>query len=73
MNWLQIDKMIIGLLQAGNDPENVKNDLKKQFKWTQTQAESAVDPIAARMPVLQKEHKPAPKERAPRKKLKESK
>jgi hypothetical protein len=72
MNWLQIDKMIIDLLQAGNDPEVVMNDMKKQFKWTQAQAESAVKPLVSRMPVLQKEHKPAPKKRKPRKKLKES-
>jgi hypothetical protein len=72
MNWLQIDKMIIGLLKAGNDPEKVIEDMKKQFKWTQSQAECAVNPIATRMSVLQKEHKPAPKKRKPRKKLKES-
>lgn len=73
MNWLQIDKMITDLLQAGNDPDAVMEDMKKQFKWTQTQAESAVKPLVSRTPVLQKEHKPTPKKRKPRKKLNESK
>jgi len=57
MNWIEIDKMIRDLLQAGNEPESVMADMKKQFNWTQSQAEHAVKPLIARTPVLQKKHK----------------
>ena len=58
MNWLQIDKMITGLIEAGNDPDAIRKDMMAQFKWTESQAESAVNPLVARTPVLQKGNKP---------------
>ena len=54
MNWLEIDRLIRGLIQAGNSPENIKADLRKQFSWTESQAEHAVNPLVKRTPVLQK-------------------
>lgn len=71
MNWIEIDKMIVQLLSSGNPKDKVKADLKKMFKWNDVQADSAVDPIAKRMPepVLQESNKPKSKPRKPRKKL----
>lgn len=57
MNWIQIDRMITGLIQAGNDPKDIIKDMKSQFKWTQSQAEHAVLPLVKRTPVLQKSNK----------------
>ena len=57
MNWLEIDRLIVSLIQSGNSPENIKADLRKQFSWTESQAEHAVNPLIKRTPVLQKKHK----------------
>ena len=64
MNWIQIDKMITGLIQAGNDPQDIIRDMKSQFKWTQSQAEHAVMPLVSRTPVLQKK-RTKPKNKKP--------
>lgn len=69
MNWLQIDKMITGLIEAGNDPQDIVSDMMKHFKWTKSQSESAVMPLVARTPVLQKSRKaPKPKKKLDKKK-----
>lgn len=49
--------MITGLIQAGNDPQDIIRDVKSQFKWNQSQAEHAVMPLVKRTPVLQKSNK----------------
>lgn len=51
MNWIEIDKMIVSLIQAGNDHEQIHKDMMKQFKWSRSQAEAAIKPLIARTPM----------------------
>lgn len=43
--------MIMNLIRAGNDHEQIHKDMMKQFKWTRSQAEAAIKPLIARTPV----------------------
>ena len=61
MNWIEIDKMIVGLIQAGNDHEQIHKDMMKQFKWSRSQAEAAIKPLIARTPVPKTETPPKKK------------
>jgi|TARA_R110000782_G_scaffold214488_2_gene302299 predicted transcriptional regulator len=64
MNFLEIDRMIISLIQAGNPPENIIADLMVKFNWNLRQAETAIMPLVATTPVLHKnDTKPAPKKK----------
>jgi len=48
MNWIQIDKIILNLLDAHTDREKLYADVKKQFKWNDSQTKIAVDPLIER-------------------------
>ena len=48
MNWIQIDKIILNLLNAHKDKENLYADVKKQFKWNDSQTKVAVEPLITR-------------------------
>lgn len=48
MNWIQIDKIILNLLGAHTDREKLYADVKKQFKWNDSQTKVAVDPLIER-------------------------
>ena len=52
MNWLEIDKMLIGMLERHDDIEDVYAESEKQFKWNRSQAKSAIDPLVERHPLL---------------------
>ena len=48
MNWIQIDKIILNLLDAHTDRKKLYADVKKQFKWNDSQTKVAVDPLIER-------------------------
>ena len=50
MNWLQIDKHIIGLIKISKSREALYKEVKKMFSWTDSQTEAAVGPLLRRMP-----------------------
>lgn len=53
--------MIVGLIQAGNDHEQIHKDMMKQFKWSRSQAEAAIKPLIARTPMPTKVEEPKKK------------
>lgn len=48
MNWIQIDKMLIGIIERNDTTEEIYQEAEKQFKWTRGQSKSAIDPLLKR-------------------------
>ena len=48
MNWIEIDKWLVGLMQAAKDDEQLYRDAMKKFSWSQSQAEAAIKPLQKR-------------------------
>ena len=48
MNWIEIDKILYGILSRHTDIKEVYAEAQKQFKWDLKQAKDAIDPLAKR-------------------------
>ena len=48
MNWIEIDKWLVGLMQATKDDEQLYKDAMKKFSWSRSQAEAAIKPLQNR-------------------------
>ena len=48
MNWLEIDKMLYGIIERHDAVEDMLKEAKTQFKWNDSQAEAAVKPLLKR-------------------------
>ena len=48
MNWIEIDKWLVTLMQASNDDEQLYKDAMKKFSWSRSQAEAAIQPLQKR-------------------------
>lgn len=48
MNWIEIDKILYGILSRHTDIKDVYAEAQKQFKWDLNQAKDAIDPLAKR-------------------------
>lgn len=48
MNWIEIDKILYGMLSRHTDIKEVYAEAQKQFKWDLKQAKDAIDPLAKR-------------------------
>ena len=48
MNWLEIDKMLYGIIARHDAVEDMLKEAKTQFKWNDRQAETAVLPLLKR-------------------------
>ena len=48
MNWIEIDKMLYGIIARHDAVEDMLKEAKTQFKWTDSQAESALKPLLKR-------------------------
>lgn len=48
MNWIEIDKMLYGIIARHNAVEDMLKEAKTQFKWTDSQAEAALKPLLKR-------------------------
>ena len=61
MNWIEIDAILYGIIQRHESSEDIIEEARKQFKWTQSQAEAAVKPLLKRhtelKPVVEKPKK----------------
>ena len=53
MNWIEIDAILYGIIQRHESLEDIIQEARKQFKWTQSQAEAAVKPLLKRHSLLQ--------------------
>jgi len=45
MNWMEIDKILHSMISIYSDKELLYSDVKKKFKWTDSQVEAAVGPL----------------------------
>ena len=54
MNWIEIDRWLVGLMQASKDDEQLYRDAMKKFSWSQSQAEAAIKPLQKRYTFLVK-------------------
>jgi hypothetical protein len=52
MNWIEIDRILYGIIARHDAVEDMLAEAKKQFKWTQDQAEAAVLPLLKRHNIL---------------------
>ena len=48
MNWLEIDKILYGIINRHDAVEDMYKEAKIQFKWNQSQAEAAIKPLLKR-------------------------
>lgn len=48
MNWIEIDKVLYGILSRHTSIQDVYAEAQKQFKWDLGQAQAAIDPLAKR-------------------------
>jgi hypothetical protein len=48
MNWIEIDKILHGMLARHTDIQSVYAEAQKLFKWNSSQARAAIDPLAKR-------------------------
>jgi len=66
LNWLQIDRQILGLMRLTDDKDKLYEDVKNVFKWNDSQVEAAVKPLIERWDwhSMHKEEKPVKKKRA---------
>jgi len=53
MNWIEIDKILYSIIERQDTEQSVIEEARKQFKWTQSQAEVAVKPLLKRHSLLQ--------------------
>lgn len=48
MNWIEIDKMLLGIIERNDTVEAAYKEAEKQFKWNRSQSSSAIDPLLKR-------------------------
>jgi hypothetical protein len=48
MNWIEIDRILYGILARHTDIKDVYAEAQKQFKWNLKQTKDAVDPLVKR-------------------------
>ena len=48
MNWLEIDKMLWGIIARHDAVEDMLKEAKTQFKWNDSQANAALLPLLKR-------------------------
>ena len=48
MNWLEIDRILYGIINRHDAVEDMYKEAKIQFKWNQSQAETAIKPLLKR-------------------------
>ena len=52
MNWIEIDRILYNIIGRHDTVEDMLTEARKQFKWTQDQAEAAVLPLLKRNTLL---------------------
>jgi hypothetical protein len=48
VNWLDIDKILYGIIARHDAVEDMLKEAKTQFKWTDSQAQAALKPLLKR-------------------------
>jgi len=48
MNWIEIDKILLNIINRHEAVEAVYEEAEKQFKWNRVQSKSAIDPLLKR-------------------------
>jgi len=48
MNWIEIDKILRGIISRHDSVEDMLKEAKTQFKWNDRQAETALLPLLKR-------------------------
>jgi len=49
MNWIEIDKILYGMLERHDALDDIYIEAEKQFKWSRSQAMVAIDPLIKRL------------------------
>jgi len=48
MNWIEIDKILYGIIARHDALEDMLVEAEKQFKWNRSQSEAAIKPLLNR-------------------------
>jgi len=48
VNWIEIDRMLYGIIARHDAVEDMLKEAEKQFKWNRSQSEAAVLPLLER-------------------------
>jgi hypothetical protein len=59
LNWLEIDRILYGIIDRHDAVEDMYKEAKIQFKWNQSQAEAAIKPLLKRNTSTKNTKKPA--------------
>lgn len=68
MNWLEIDKMLYGIIARHDAVEDMLKEARTQFKWNDSQANAALLPLLNRNTIKKDIAKPAKSRSKPKKK-----
>lgn len=52
MNWIEIDKMLYGIIARHDAVEDMLKEAERQFKWNRSQSEAAIKPLLSRNTLL---------------------
>ncbi len=52
MNWIDIDKTLYRIIGRHDTVDDVYAEVQKTFKWDQSQAKAAIDPLLLRHSTL---------------------
>jgi hypothetical protein len=48
VNWLEIDAILYGIIARHDNVNDMLDEAQKQFKWTPSQADDAMQPLIKR-------------------------
>ena len=48
MNWIEIDAVLVSMMRAAKNDEQLYRDAMKKFNWSQSQAQAAIQPLFKR-------------------------
>ena len=48
MNWIEIDKILYGIIARHDAVDDMLLEAEKQFKWSRSQSETALKPLLKR-------------------------
>ena len=63
MNWIEIDRILYRIIARHNNVDSIYAEAQKTFKWDQSQARTAIDPLLKRHGTLKPVEQPTKKAR----------
>jgi hypothetical protein len=49
VNWIEIDRILYGIIARHDAVEDMLKEAEKQFRWNRSQSEAAIKPLLKRI------------------------